>query len=447
MKKLLLKTIGFMLLGTTIITTASAQGFAGFRSGKKTGVNGVFFNPASIANSNYKWDANLLSLHAGIQFNGSSTIDSFIKKGGKGETIQNYIDDNVKLNGAINVDVYGPSAMVSLDKNSSIAVTSRFRAMANFTNIGGFTREFPLDSLSIYNGLPSQIANINMWKEIGATYATTLARTDDHIITTGISAKYITGAGNTYYSATNFSGTAFTGNDAYLTNTNGRIAIGSSFDDYDKATAKGLGTDIGFIYEKLNDKNATHQATTSYKFRLGISILDIGSIKYHSNNESYGDYNIHIGANEKFKFSEIENKNTTELKNYLDSKPQYFTNNNPAQKDYTVSLPTSTLINMDVALTNHFFMDVTTQINLVQKDNIYSSFNPNYVAITPRYEGKFLSVYLPVTYNEISQLNAGIGIKAGAFYIGSNSLFNSINNDFGQIDVQLGVRIGLKRKK
>jgi hypothetical protein len=39
-----------------IILNSNAQNFSSLNVGKNAGVNGLFTNPASIANSNYKWD-------------------------------------------------------------------------------------------------------------------------------------------------------------------------------------------------------------------------------------------------------------------------------------------------------------------------------------------------------------------------------------------------------
>jgi Family of unknown function (DUF5723) len=446
MKQITLIKITLLLVIATLVKDASAQGFAGFRTGKNAGVNGVFFNPASIARSNYKWDVNLGSIDATFLFDAATGLDTVFKKSGKDELFQDYVKSSFKINGAINLDVYGPSMMMAIDENSSIAITSRFRAMANATDVGGFAKMNENEGLYTFIGEKKQKGNINMWKEIGATFATTLSKTDKYIVTSGISAKYLTGGANKYMSLDNFSGTANVTGEPYLTNTYGRVALGSSVDDFEKGTAKGFGTDIGFVAERLNDEVKGKVFKTPYKYRLGVSILDIGAIKYHTNNESYGDYNIHIAPNEKLILAELDNKTGTELKNYLDNKTGYFTNNNPQQRSYTVSLPTSALVNFDWAINHNFFVDMSTQISLIDKDNLYSAYQTNYVAVTPRYEGRIFSLYLPMAYNEVSKLTAGVGVKFGPLFIGSNSFFTSMADNFNQVDIQLGLRLGLKKK-
>ncbi|MBA4167809.1 MAG: hypothetical protein H0X41_09755, partial [Chitinophagaceae bacterium] len=56
MKKIALLALTALSVGQTF-----AQDFAGYRTGNYTGVNGVFFNPANIAASRYRFDVNLFS--------------------------------------------------------------------------------------------------------------------------------------------------------------------------------------------------------------------------------------------------------------------------------------------------------------------------------------------------------------------------------------------------
>jgi hypothetical protein len=50
----------------TISLNLFSQNFPGSRSGNYTGVNGVFNNPASIADNKYRWDVNLFSLNGNV---------------------------------------------------------------------------------------------------------------------------------------------------------------------------------------------------------------------------------------------------------------------------------------------------------------------------------------------------------------------------------------------
>jgi hypothetical protein len=439
-----LKFLTLVFFCNIIILNSNAQNFSSLNVGKNAGVNGLFTNPASIANSNYKWDVNLIGASGSVAFGYNDGLDSVTKRGIKGDKVASYLQNNIKINGLLNVDVYGPSAMLSINNKSSIAISNRYRVLASAKDVGGLFTQNKSDSLVSLKGLPIQKANFNEWKEIGITYATTIARNEKQIITAGITTKYITGASNNYFRASNLSGTAFIGEKEYISNASGRLEIGNSVDENEKSKGRGFGTDIGFVYEKLNTSNDKQVASTPYKYRLGISILDIGFVNYIADNKTFADYTIHIPAGEKFETKVLDDKTLLEAKAYLDAKPAYFTNNNPKQKKYTVSLPTTAVINFDYAVTNKLFVDLSTQISMIDKDNLYSTYIPNSISIVTRYENKLGAVFLPVSYNELSKFNVGIGAKIGAFYFGSNSIFTSVIGKFKQVDFQAGVRFGIK---
>jgi hypothetical protein len=61
-----MKKYVFLLIALLVTATTFSQSFNGYRSGNYTGVNGVFFNPANIADSRYRWDVNLFGINAGL---------------------------------------------------------------------------------------------------------------------------------------------------------------------------------------------------------------------------------------------------------------------------------------------------------------------------------------------------------------------------------------------
>jgi hypothetical protein len=440
MKKIFLYAMLFSCFALSHCIT-SAQGFAGFRAGN-TGVNGVFVNPANIAGSNHLVDVNLGSANVEVGLTGFSKTDSLYTKDFKGRNKQELISSTISASGYLNIDLYGPSAMLRLNKASSIALTSRYRILGNVHQMGGTFTENEKDSLYTYTGEADQKFALNAWKEIGVSFATTVAKTTDHTLRMGVSAKYLRGDMNIYAGLQNFSGTAFAGQEAYVTNTNGRFFAGSNaLEDEEKCVhGKGLGMDLGFVYEKAA---APHeQAVKKYKYRLGVSIRDIGFMTYRIAGNQYLDYTAHINNGDRMPLADLEDKNMEQTKQYMNGKPQWFTLNDSGAKTYKVSLPTTALVNMDMALGAGFYVDMAAQVNLVNRNNAYSSFLPNWVSVTPRFESRCFSIYAPVTYNEYSKMNAGLSIKWGPVFIGSNSLFSNVFGGDVQ-DVHLGLRFGL----
>src|ERR1700733_15162685 len=53
----------FSLSMLGIASSSSGQTYPGYRTGNYTGVNGVVFNPANIADNRFKWDINLAAIN------------------------------------------------------------------------------------------------------------------------------------------------------------------------------------------------------------------------------------------------------------------------------------------------------------------------------------------------------------------------------------------------
>ncbi len=72
-------------------TTTKAQDFPGYRTSNYTGVNGVFYNPANIADSRYRWDFNLFSISTSVGNNKASFQLKDIGKTFDADSIKNKI--------------------------------------------------------------------------------------------------------------------------------------------------------------------------------------------------------------------------------------------------------------------------------------------------------------------------------------------------------------------
>src|SRR6185295_1100786 len=67
--------------------------------------------------------------------------------------------------------------------------------------------------------------------------------------------------------------------------------------------------------------------------------------------------------------------------------------------------------------------------------------------LTPRWENSLFSVEVPMSYNELTQFNAGLALRAGAFFIGSGSVLSALVHDSRQADLHVGVHFGMQHKK
>jgi outer membrane protein OmpA-like peptidoglycan-associated protein len=459
-----MKKLSILIFLVSVCLKPFAQNFPGYRSGNYTGVNGVFFNPANIADSRYRWDVNLFGVHAGISNNNAS----FKLKNLDDAFNDNKVDSllfgasNKITNGAVNVDFFGPSFMFNVNKKTSIALTSRVRAVANVMNIdGNFIQSINND----FNGtLPFTINSdknqkiaINGWTDLGVSLGQVLVDNGKHFLKGGITFKYLAGSGNAYTNIGKLKATVdedLAGN-IYLANATGSVGIGYAGMDFEnfeandafKFNGHGVGGDIGFVYEYRPDADhLTERYQNKYKLKLGLALLDVGSLKYKPKPAENGNYTINVSGIQQWHPEDIDGKSISEIKTYLDGSP-YFTNNAANLSSYTVSLPTNLQVNADYAFTKSVYLELAGQINLAKKDNNYNSFYHNTVALTPRWETGHFGIYLPLSYNEVSKFNAGISFRLGPVFFGSGSVFTALFDKSKQADVHFGINFGGLFKK
>mgnify|MGYP000716138203 FL=1 len=114
-----------------------AQSYIGFLTDNYSGVHGVISNPANITDSRFKADINLagLSVFGSNDYYGVNVWDA--TRDGYSFDLESKTDPKDANSAALNVDVLGPSFMINLNKNSSIAIFTRARSFLNANEING----------------------------------------------------------------------------------------------------------------------------------------------------------------------------------------------------------------------------------------------------------------------------------------------------------------------
>ncbi len=470
-----LKKVGIFFFLLHLSQSILAQDFSGYRAGNYTGVNGVFFNPANIADSRYRWDFNLFSLNTGVgnnqasfnlkniseTFNGDSLINKFIGK------------DAGTSSGNVNATIHGPSVLFNTGKKAAFAFTSRARVMMNAVDIEGKLVDKILNDLANDPELPYTVNSsenmrvlVNGWSEFGVSYARILKEEGKHFLKGGLSLKYLAGVANGYMQLNGLKATINEDPinfDPYFSNTTGRLQLalgGIDIADFDlsKLTSfksTGVGADIGFVYEYRPDVEKYHRNDSGwrhdlnkYKLRIGIALLDIGSNKYTRDVQRSGAYDINITGSERLYTTQFEGLEIDSLKNFFDKNSQYFSpapGNNDAS--YKVGLPTTLQIDADYHFHRGFYMSLAGQLSLLSTSNKpYNSQYYSALSLTPRYEGRGFGLYVPLSYNQLTSFNAGVSLRMGPFFIGSGSVLTALMGNSKQADVHLGLRFGSLQK-
>ncbi|MFC4095068.1 DUF5723 family protein [Euzebyella saccharophila] len=445
--------------------TVKAQSYIGYLSDNYSGVHGIISNPANIVDSRFKTDVNLVgaSVFFGNDYYGVKLGDvldadfDFDENGNKSPKTSNNLIGNA--------DVLGPSFMFNINKNNSIALFSRGRVGYNINEIDGQTYESLADEFDENEDFMVNEDNFyltaNAWAEVGISYATILMNKDQHFLKGGLSLKYLQGLGNAYASGSNVEiDYDADGTDLGGGNTTGSITsqgevyyghsqnINEDLDDFDLEIvegATGFGADLGFIYEYRPDYSSyssngndamTYNHLNKYKLKVGLSLTDIGSINYKNGSESLYD------------ITGVVNEDTFEEQETIEEILENLYTETDTGGSTKWVLPTALHLNVDWAMASKFYLNLNTDLSLTSNTKRNVSRTANNVYLTPRFESKWFSFYMPVGLVQGAGAQWGAGFRAGPLYIGSGSVLSLLLSDNSKAaDVYAGLKIPVYQGK
>lgn len=439
---------------------SKAQSYMGYFHDNYAGVQSVLFNPASIADSRFKTDVNLFSISGSVQNDlyGVRLFDVY--KDGYDFNSQSKTTSSSSNNGLANFDIMGPSFMFNIAPKHTLAVFTRARSVSNVRNINGYLVDQVKDGLDQSGNFNFNAGDVNgasnTWAELGVSYATVLYQKDQHFLKGGLTAKYLQGGVNGYVHANDVS-VVYVENvanpKAGVLASTGEITIGASQDfetnskyDFD-ANSKGFGFDLGLVYEwrpdydkydlsKAKPADNNFRDLNKYKVRFGLSVTDIGSIDYR--NAKQDTYNV-TGV--------VTQQMIDDVGNLYDFLNDNYTRKS-SSKGRKTNLPTAIHADVDWNMYKKFYLNLNGDINMVNSDKVNAVAIANRVSLTPRYESRWFSFYVPMTWMEYSGMQVGSGIRVGAFFIGSGSvLTNLVSKESKAADFHLGMKIPVYQKK
>ncbi|HEU4790016.1 MAG TPA: DUF5723 family protein [Flavobacterium sp.] len=443
------------------IAQANAQSYMGYMPDNYAGVQGVLFNPASIVDSRFKTDINIFSTSSSLNndYYGLSLFDlskSSYDAGKEGKRTP------TKNNGGIVYsDVMGPSFMFNIAPKHAIAIYTRARAVVNANDVNGHLYDQlkdGLDDASDFNilvGSPNAVGHT--WAEVGASYAAVLWQSKQHFLKGGFTAKYLVGGINSYMKGDNVT-SAFNQTNDPLTSTlatTGSLTIGSSQDfitgDEDvkfDSNSKGYGADFGLVYEwrpdyesydldKAKAVDNNFRDLNKYKLRFGLSITDIGSIKYNNLKEDF--YNIN---------GVVTQQDIDDADNLGDFLEAHYGTPITTYKSIKANLPTVMHVDADWNMYKKFYLNLNGNLSLIEKSALGKTSSANTWILTPRYETRWFTFSLPINYMEYSGMQVGTGLRFGPLFVGSSSLITNVfSKQSKAADVYFGFKIPVYEKK
>jgi len=429
------------------------QSFIGLNTDNFNGVHGVLSNPANVVDSRTKIDINLFSLSYYLS-NDYASVDL-----GSGDDTNFDNDENLDPsddnNIALNLDILGPSFMFNINLKNAIALTTRARSFSNINNVPGNT--IKLFDSGIDENTPIQINNISLtstahvWSEFGATYGHVFLDKGNHFLKAGITAKYLSGYGYISAESQNLSldydpsslnrRLTANGNSKYSFSRNldldGDNEVFDNKDDYEiRSESTGLGFDLGVIYEfRKDEKNRGLKHKNKYFLKAGFSLTDLGSLKYKDAPI------IQYGLN-KIELSQatLDNGDFKDIESRLNAQE--------SRGSKKIKLPAAMHLNVDWNALEKLYVNLNTDLSLIDQDASDANRIENSVTLTPRLETQFFSLYSPIGFRQLSGFNWGAGFRFGPLYAGSGSIISNLVSDKSKsIDIYAGLKIPIYYSK
>jgi len=409
----------------------------GLKTENYAGINSIQLNPANNLTTPFQWDVNLGAVGFFVDnnfggFQNASLGDILNTRDDNtflatdfpsdqqfptGSTVFDFTEPGKDKFASISSTIIGPSFMLNFEKHS-------FGLFTNFRIVGG-GQKIPAvfgyyDYRSVragenYEVPPSNIAGM-AWSELGFNYLFK-GITNNGQIGIGFSVKYLQGYESFFLkNDTNLQITKMERD--ILTFENGAdIRFGftnSSVDEEEvniQNNGKGFGIDIGLTY-------ATDGYLDGFGYKIGLSILDMGKISFDNNTELHN-----INIDEPFLLNPRNFEDVTDLREGLAALDRELFNDTLttfASNTYDMGLPTAFSLQADVALLENVFVNATMVQRATGRN--FSVERGNLFAITPRYETRWISAFLPISFYNWEHFQIGAAARLAFITIGTENL-------------------------
>jgi hypothetical protein len=430
-------------------STMAQEHFSGIGTSQRVGILNGNINPAEFANLNSNVEVNVF----GTSINVSNNKIGF--KDLSGSNIENLIfRGSEPVNMRFDIEIAGPGVAFKIQK-WGFAVTSKAYGKLNLididVNLGDAIANNGLNSLlntTTLEGNYNQRLMATTYGELGFSMARSLWETEKFHLSGGATFKLLLPGSYANFGADQFQGTVNTvSGNSFLTNTQANVNIaysgnlGNSFSDFDSyrksifGNMNGFAMDFGGTFSIKNDKDG-------YKLKTGLSIRNLGSMTFRDANNSSSNYSLAITGNQSLDLNQFQDVDSLQEVEQILLDSGYLTAIS-GRGDFKVNLPGVINAYADLKLIPTLYVSLFIQQKLSNDSNNNQVTAQNLLAVTPRFSLKNFELFSPLSQNEISGFNAGFGMRAWGFFLGSGSVFTALINDSKQADIFFGYRLGI----
>jgi len=464
----------FILLGLHL--NIKGQYITGATMGSYTGVNSGIVNPALMTNSRYYVDVNVFSTGFFVHNNyaylsrDEYRFSRFLlpgyeypvhaKEHGQGERPAYTLENVNRKNIHSNYRVMGPSVMVAVNDHA-FGFHTGFRQVNtvkdlpyDMANYFYYSLDYkPQHGYEYEHRDPIKFATLT-WSEISFSWAYMFHKYDRDRWSLGVSAKFLLGHAGAYVYMDNLTYFTPDDNNVYVRNMNGEAAYSLPIDyatnEMSGSMIKGygMGFDLGVSYihtekghSNINYKRLCQQRYEDYKFKFGVSLMDLGWIRFNDKAEKYHYDNVS---------GSWEDVDT--LKQYYDNlafisedvNARFFDDPDDAlvANKFSMYLPASLGLQLDYHWQKNWFVSSSVRLPISYAKGQVRS--PAGFMVSPRLETQVFELGMPFTLYDFRHPMLGAYFRFYNFTVGTDNLsgFLNLTNHYG-FNVYFSFKISL----
>ncbi len=441
-------SVVLLLLMGVKINAVKSQEMLGLIQSNYGGSLSAISNPANINHSKLYFDINLFSGDIFFRNNfayipkDDATIWSIIFKPeelpvyGNDNTNFTYYDNQELKFADINLRLQGPSAMFYYGRHGfGISTAFRFitfgsRMPWEVPVIGYESLKYdPLHSI-YFKDYDMDVAS-SSWFEAGLTYAYDIIKYDRTKLTAGITVKPLFGLTGVASSIRNADYIIMDDSTINFNNLDGDLAIALPVDYNDNSVpggqviqGNGVGFDIGVVYAKKKYDIKDHyrgrnceKRYNPYVYKIGFSILDIGSLSFKKNAQEHSFDNV--SAN----WSSIDTTGFTNVNEFMGNLSELFYGDREASykgNRFKIGLPTAMSLQAVLYIKRNIYLNAFWLQPV--KTSKYYLHRASVVAVTPRFETPWFEASLPVSVYDYRYMRIGLSLRFWFLTIGTERL-------------------------
>lgn len=428
-----MKKISYLIIFSMCISfqTFAQNSFQGLNSSPDAGVMGLNYNPAStiygrnahevtfLGINNY-FDNNMFSikLPKGLKFDSTNNFQSFRNVFLKEKNVDEF-------NMHFRNDIQLPSASFKIGKNYfSLAIENHIRFSISNLNVNIAKQSLAeLEDPSRYNidyNSDNFSAQVAVWNDVSLGYGREVLNIGSHHLAAAGRLKFLLPVASAFIHAEKLD-VKFKNADSIDVDVDINYGHANNIDLYRSEPGQvfkqmehlGLGLDLGVMYAYQPNPEEP------IKFRTGLAVTNIGALKY-DNDPTIGNF---TGKVTNWNIGDFDADSIAAFDDSLDYRFSW--TERPASRK--IALPTALNWQADYQLNKFFGVSAQAVVAFYQpQKRAFKLQDIGSFTMSARFDTRIFGAYLPLTFNTLTPMQAGLTLRVGPLLVGSSNVFNNL---------------------